>query len=182
MSAKPKNLELIGPTVARGNDIFMFREFWIRDATHINNIGLGNPVRRSCSTCHNGQMTAQDLAPGWVDLGTTNYPTWTENNIANVKSDLPVFKCTCDQSAPPHPFLGRVIYTTDPGRALITGKCMDIGSIVMQQFRGLSARAPYFVNGAAKSLLEVVDYYDRRFDIKLTDQEKQDLVNFLSVL
>lgn len=169
-------------SVARGNDIFMFREFWIRDATHINNIGLGNPVRRSCSTCHNGQMTAQDLAPGWVDLGTTNYPTWTENTIANLKSDLPVFKCTCEKSAPPHPYLGRVIYTTDPGRALITGKCIDIGSIVMQQFRGLSARAPYFVNGAAKSLLEVVDYYDRRFDIKLTDQEKQDLVNFLSVL
>lgn len=169
-------------SVARGNDIFMFREFWIRDATHINNIGLGNPVRRSCSTCHNGQMTAQDLAPGWVDLGTTTYPTWTENHLANQKSDLPVFKCTCNNDAPPHPYLGRVIYTTDPGRALISGKCIDIGSIVMQQFRGLAARPPYFVNGSAKNLRELVDYYDRRFDIKYTEQEKNDLVNFLSVL
>ena len=169
-------------SVARGNDLFMFREFWIRDATHINTIGLGNPVRRSCSTCHNGQMTGQDLAPGWVDLGTTNYPTWTENHVATQKSELPVFKCTCKKEAPPHPFLGRVIYTTDPGRALITGKCIDIGSIVMQQFRGLAARAPYFVNGSAKTLGEVVDYYDRRFDIKLSEQEKTDLVNFLSVL
>ena len=52
----------------------------------------------------------------------------------------------------------------------------------MQQFRGLSARAPYFVNGSAKTLQELVDYYDRRFDIKYTEQEKTDLVNFLSVL
>lgn len=169
-------------SVARGNEIFMFREFWIRDATHINTIGLGNPVRRSCTTCHNGQMTAQDLAPGWVDLGTTNYPTWTENTVSKLTSDLPVFKCTCDKSAPPHPYLGRVVYTTDPGRALISGKCADIGSIVMQQFRGLSARPPYFANGSAKTLGEVVDYYDRRFDIKLTEKEKQDLVNFMSVL
>ncbi|MFN8357206.1 MAG: hypothetical protein U0Y10_22310 [Spirosomataceae bacterium] len=169
-------------SVARGNDIFMFREFWINDVTHINSLGLGNPVRRTCATCHNGQMTAQDLAPGWVDLGTTNYPTWTENTISNLKSDLPIFKCTCNKDAQPHPYLGRVIYTTDPGRALISGKCIDIGSIVMQQFRGLAARPPYFSNGSAKTLLELVDYYDRRFNMKLNEQEKTDLVNFLSVL
>jgi cytochrome c peroxidase len=52
----------------------------------------------------------------------------------------------------------------------------------MQQFRGLAARAPYFSNGSAKSLWELVDFYDRRFDMKLTEQEKQDLINFLGVL
>ena len=185
-------------SVARGNHIFMFREFWIRDVTHVNSIGLGNPVRRSCTTCHNGQMTGQDLAPGWVDLGTTNYPTWTENTLLESSSQvsaftnqvqrktessmLPVFKCTCDKSAPPHPYLGRVIYTNDPGRALVTGKCADIGSIVMQQFRGLAARAPYFANGSAKNFRELIDYYDRRFDMKLSEQDKIDLENFLSVL
>lgn len=169
-------------SVARGNDIFMYRQFWIRDVTHINSVGLGNPVRRSCATCHNSQMTGMDIAPGWVDLGTTNYPTWTENVTGFEKSELPVFKCTCKSDAPAHPFLGRVIYTTDPGRALVTGKCIDIGSITMQQFRGLSARAPYFANGSAKNLLELVDYYDRRFDMKLNSQEKEDLVNFLSAL
>ena len=59
---------------------------------------------------------------------------------------------------------------------------MDIGAIVMQQMRGLSARAPYFSNGSAKNLRELVDFYDRRFDMKLSEQEKVDLVNFLSVL
>ena len=173
---------LFRASVARGSDIFMFRQFWLRDATHINSIGLGNPLKRTCATCHNAQMTGQDLSAGWVDLGTNNYPTWTEAPLWNESAELPVFKITCDKSASPHPYLGRVIYTTDPGRALISGKCVDVGSIVMQQFRGLSARAPYFTNGSAKTLGELVDFYDRRFDMKLSETEKKDLVNFLSVL
>jgi cytochrome c peroxidase len=59
---------------------------------------------------------------------------------------------------------------------------VDAGSILMQQFRGLTARAPYFANGSAGDLIELVDFYDRRFKIGLTDQEKQDLANFLSIL
>jgi len=31
-------------------------------------------------------------------------------------------------------------------------------------------------------LREVVDFYDRRFDMKLTDSEKEDLINFLGAL
>jgi len=168
-------------SVARGADIFMFRQFWLRDATHINSIGLGNPLKRTCATCHNSQMTGQDLSAGWVDVGTTNYPTWTEPGSLE-SSELPVFKITCARDADPHPYLGRVIYTTDPGRALISGRCSDVGSIVMQQLRGLAARAPYFANGSAKTLREAVDFYDRRFDMKLTDEEKEDLVNFLGAL
>jgi cytochrome c peroxidase len=67
-------------------------------------------------------------------------------------------------------------------RALVTGRCTDVGAITMGQFRGLAARAPYFANGSAKDLRELVDYYDRRFDMRLSSQEKQDLINFLGVL
>lgn len=169
-------------SVARGNDIFINRRFWVKDVAHINSIGLANPAKRSCAVCHNAQMSGMDLAPGWVDLGTTNYPTWTESKVWSESADLPVFKLTCRADARPHPFLGRVIYTSDPGRALITGHCADIGAVTMQQFRGLAARAPYFSNGSARDLRELVDYYDRRFDMRLTGQEKQDLVNFLGVL
>jgi len=164
-------------SVARGADIFMFRLFWISDAANLTSIGLGNPLKRTCSTCHNAQMTGNDLAPGWMDIGLHNWP-WSRGQEA----ELPLFKLTCKAEVPPHPFLGRVIYTTDPGRALITGRCTDIGSLTMQQMRALAPRAPYFNNGSAKSLREVVDFYDRRFNIGYTDQEKEDLVNFLSTL
>lgn len=177
-----KNSTEFRKSVARGNDLFLNRTFWVRDVAHINSIGLGNPAKRSCAVCHNAIMSGMDRAPGWVDLGTTNFPTWTEPKAMNEEGDLPVFKLTCRPDVKPHPYLGRVIYTSDPGRALITGKCADIGAITMGQLRGLAARAPYFVNGSAKNLMEVVDYYDRRFDMRLTTQEKQDLVNFLGVL
>ena len=52
----------------------------------------------------------------------------------------------------------------------------------MQQFRGLAARAPYFSNGSAATLRELVDFYDRRYSIGYSEQEKRDLVAFLGAL
>jgi hypothetical protein len=150
----------------RGHDVFYLRTFWISDAMHINTVGLGNPIKRTCSTCHGMHMAAMDTANGWMDLGTTNHP-WAleppESPWAEALPELPLFRITCRKDLPPHPFLGREIYTQDPGRALISGKYEAVGAIVIQQFRGLAARAPYFSNGSARTLHEVVDFYDRRF-------------------
>ena len=44
-------------SIARGHDVFMFRTFWIRDVQHLNTVGLGNPTKRTCSTCHGMHMT-----------------------------------------------------------------------------------------------------------------------------
>mgnify|MGYP001172876560 FL=1 len=172
-------------SIRRGHDIFMFRTFWIRDSMHLNTVGLGNPAKRTCATCHGMHMMGMDIANGWMDIGTTNLPWAREERLDpwnDRKPQLPLFKITCKEGVPPHPFLGRVFYTQDPGRALISGKCNDVGTIVMQQFRGLAARAPYFSNGSAATLREVVDFYDRRYNIGFTDQEREDLVNFLSAL
>jgi len=150
-------------SVLRGVDLFASREFGLPD---------GRPG--TCATCHRPGIGRS------FDIGTTNLPTAL---LANAKSTaLPLFRITCEASAPPHPQLGRIFLTQDPGRALITGKCADAGSILMQQFRGLIARAPYFANGSAGDLMELVGFYDRRFRIHLSEQEKQDLVNFLSIL
>jgi hypothetical protein len=172
-------------SIARGHDVFMFRTFWIRDSMHLNTVGLGNPAKRTCSTCHGMHMTGMDTANGWMDIGSTNLPWASEvplNPWTTAKAQMPLFRVTCKPGVTPHPFLGRVIYTQDPGRALISGLCNDVGTIVMQQFRGLSARAPYFSNGSAASLRELVDFYDRRYSIGFSEGEKQDLVNFLSSL
>jgi hypothetical protein len=172
-------------SVARGYDVFFLRPFMIADSMHINTVGLGNPVKRSCATCHNAVLTGTDASAGWVDVGTTNLP-WAREVVAHPWSEethkLPLFKITCRDDVRPHTYLGREIYTQDPGRALISGRCIDVGSIVMGQFRGLAARAPYFSNGSAASLRDLVDFYDSRFNIGYTEQEKVDLANFLSVL
>ena len=77
---------------------------------------------------------------------------------------------------------GQTVQTTDPGRAMITGKWSDIGKFKGPILRGLAARAPYFHNGSAATLEEVVEFYDTRFNIGLTADERSDLVAFLRAL
>ena len=48
--------------------------------------------------------------------------------------------------------------------------------------RGLWHRAPYFHDGRALTLLDVVDHYDGFLGLGLTGQEKLDLVEFLKSL
>lgn len=116
-----------------------------------------------------------------MDIGITNIAV-TRSPEAQAVPELPLFRITCRETSAPHPVFGRVIYTQDPGRALISGNCADVGSIVIQQFRGLAARASYFSNGSATTLRDVVEFYRKRFGVSYTETEKQDLVNFLSVL
>jgi cytochrome c peroxidase len=75
-----------------------------------------------------------------------------------------------------------VIFTSDPGKSLISGLCTDINRVKGPILRGLPARAPYFHNGSAASLEEVVNFYNLRFQMNLTDQQKADLIAFLRSL
>ncbi len=171
----PTEIAAFRASVARGARIFRERTFLITDSAGINSpMGFGNPVRNSCVFCHNMAHMGNDVAPGQVDLGTTNLPH------AEPAPHLPLFRVTC--TGEPHPHYGRTILTTDPGFALTTGRCADVGKITLQSMRGLAARAPYFSNGSAKDLRAVVDYYDRRYRIGYTEQEKQDLVNLMGAL
>ena len=77
---------------------------------------------------------------------------------------------------------GAKVQTTDPGRALITGHWADVGKFKGPILRGLAGRAPYFHNGSAAALGDVVDFYDTRFGVGFSAQEKRDLVAFLKSL
>ena len=77
---------------------------------------------------------------------------------------------------------GETTQTTDPGRALVTGRWQDIGRLKGPTLRALAARAPYFHNGSARNLHDVVRFYDERFGIGFNDEEKDDLVAFLKAL
>jgi cytochrome c peroxidase len=48
--------------------------------------------------------------------------------------------------------------------------------------RALSARAPYFHNGSAATLDVAVEFYNQRFSLNLSEQQKSDLVAFLRSL
>jgi cytochrome c peroxidase len=77
---------------------------------------------------------------------------------------------------------GELVQTSDPGRAMITGKWRDIGKFKGPTLRALAARAPYFHDGSAATLADVIAFYDTRFGIRFTEQEKADLIAFLLAL
>ena len=78
----------------------------------------------------------------------------------------------------------------DMGRETISGLLGDRGSWKTPSLREIARAAPYMHDGSLKTLEEVVEYYDRGgtpnpqldeeiFPLKLTSQEKRDLVAFL---
>jgi cytochrome c peroxidase len=62
------------------------------------------------------------------------------------------------------------------------GNCANIGKFKVPTLRGLASRAPYFHNGSAKTLADVVNFYEEHFTIGLTPKDKTDLINFLNAL
>lgn len=148
------------------------------------NDALGVPaISGFCGTCHNSPNVGNHsvklpLNIGVANAGPFNAATGTGTAPGIDVSGLPVFTISC--VAGPNQ---RTTYSvTDPGRALISGKCADIGKVKGPILRGLAGRAPYFHNGSAAALEDVVTFYDQRFGIGFTDQEKSDLVAFLKTL
>ena len=152
--------------VRRGEGIFKTRAFLITGVGGLNDQPGGAVVIGFCATCHHTPAGMRAAAP-MLDIGV--------NDAARRTADLPLFTLRCRAT-------GATVETLDPGRALVTGACADIGRIKTPVLRGLAARAPYFHNGSARTLLDVVEFYDARFRIKLGPREKADLVAFLSTL
>ena len=65
---------------------------------------------------------------------------------------------------------------------MLTGLCGDLNRVKGPLLRGLAARAPYFHNGAAATLMEAVNFYNERFSMNLTPSQKRQLVAFLNSL
>ena len=77
---------------------------------------------------------------------------------------------------------GETVRIADPGRAMVTGKWHDVGKFKGPILRALAARPPYFHDGSAATLADVIKFYDTRFQARFTEQEKADLLAFLRAL
>ncbi|HEY8682758.1 MAG TPA: hypothetical protein VIM06_06260 [Rhodanobacter sp.] len=153
--------------VARGEQLFNTLPIDISGVAGLNDV-TGLPViHGNCTTCHNSPNIGNHSIALPINIGLTDASRRTP--------DMPLYTLTNDST-------GAVVQTTDPGLALSTGKWADIGKFKGPILRGLAARAPYFHNGSAASLGDVVDFYNTRFNIKISAQQKRDLVAFLSAL
>jgi len=166
--------------VARGEEIFGTHPLLITGVRGLND-ALNLPViNGTCTTCHDSPNVGNHSLPVPLDIGTSHVLQYEQDPniraaLAQLSTpDLPVFEIGCAGSP--------VVFTSDPGRALVTGKCGDVNRIKGPILRGLAARAPYFHNGAGATLNQVVAFYNLRFQMGLTAQEQADLVAFLKSL
>ena len=155
-------------SVARGERLFNSKPIRITGVKGLND-DLSVPVLQgTCTTCHDTPSAGNHSIPAPLDIGLTD--------VSRRTPDLPLY--TLRNKANP----ALIVQTTDPGRAMITGRWSDIGRFKGPILHTLAARPPYFHNGSASDLDAVVDFYDTRFEIGLTDDEKADLVAFLRAL
>ncbi|HXI35204.1 MAG TPA: hypothetical protein VNH63_14065 [Gemmatimonadales bacterium] len=170
--------------VARGEVIFDTHPVAITNVTGLNDaLGVAT-INGTCTTCHDTPRVGNHSLPVPLDIGTSHLAAYEPDGqiaaaVAQLGApDLPIFQVTCTSG----PLAGRVRFTSDPGRALITGHCTDLGRVKGPILRGLASRAPFFHNGAGTSLEQVVAFYNLRFQMGLSAQEAADLVAFLKTL
>jgi cytochrome c peroxidase len=157
----------------RGEQVFNTVQFQISGVAGLNDTLGKQTITGTCGTCHNAPEVGNHSSNLTVDIGVTGE---TPPNLDI--SGLPVFTVLCTIG----PLVGQTFKVTDLGVAMVTGQCADIGKTKIPIIRGIAGRSPYFHNGAAPEITNLIDFYNQRFNIGLTDQQKADLAVFLESL
>jgi cytochrome c peroxidase len=178
-------------SIARGQAIFNSKPINITEVAGINDdlsagglvAGVIPSLQGTCGTCHDTPNVGNHSFPTPLDIGTGDPgPSNPSANVGGLDvSYLPAITVCKTDPATGLP-TSNCKTTTDLGQALIDGRFDHVGKIKGPILRGLSARAPYFHNGSAQTLLDAVHFYEIRFGLVLTPQEESDLVAFLSAL
>lgn len=126
-----------------------------------------NASHLSCSVCHNSVNNGTNISNTLFDINTASAAARTP--------DLPLYTFRNKRT-------GETRQLTDAGLGNITGLWDDLGRFKTPTLRALAARAPYFHNGIAATLEDVVRHYEIHFGFIFTDEERADLVAFLNAL
>jgi cytochrome c peroxidase len=145
--------------------------------------------RARCSRCH----TFSDTLPFFTDFNYHN--TGVAANHPNFdKLSRQAYAATeTEKAREVIDTLAKLEGGHELGRVLITYQVFDIGSYRTASLRNISLTAPYFHDGSAKTLADVVKFYNeggrqninREWDLDalaLSDDEQRDLVAFLESL
>jgi cytochrome c5 len=153
--------------IAAGQELFNTLQFQVSGVAGLNDV-IGQPViTTTCNGCHRAKNVGTSTSVRFMDIGV--------NDESNRAAFLPLITVRNRNT-------GEIRKTTELGRALNTRLWADIGKVRVLGLRGLASRAPYFHSGQGKNLNKVLDFYDERFDIGLTNKQRADLKVFLLAL
>jgi cytochrome c peroxidase len=126
-----------------------------------------NANGRSCLGCHNAANNGSNVNGTLFDVGVSR----AELRMAG----MPLF--TVRNKA-----TGATRQTTDPGRAVRSGRWADMDRFKVPSLRGLAARPPYFHNGIAATIEDAVRHYEAALGFQYDDDERAALAAFLEAL
>jgi hypothetical protein len=164
--AHPDRRAAARAAIYRGQELFNHKEFDITGVHGINDLLGQTTVRGTCSTCHNTPNVGGHSVFRMFDVGTADPPS--------CGAELPLLTLQNKTT-------GATRQVCDMGRGG-TGVWADVGSFRAPPLRGLASRAPYFHDGQAKDIAQVIEYFDARFDIRLDRHQRRDLEAFLRAL
>ncbi|HUK22968.1 MAG TPA: hypothetical protein VLV49_00210 [Terriglobales bacterium] len=201
-SAKMRQSIARGEALYNGTDPQHHGVFIIDGVSGLVELGAVGPPNvaipnGTCTTCHNNVNVGNDdfLDPKHLGIGDNSYVSARQKGANGSStllpsSDRPLFTFLCPPGSIPF-FSNPVVVngvtydkfqTTDPGVGWITGKCADLGKFKVPVLRGLASRAPFFHGGEAATMKDVILFYKNRFNMNLTNQDVQDLINFMNSL
>jgi cytochrome c peroxidase len=139
--------------------------------------------KANCIACHNGPLASDQR---FYATGVPAHPNFKEDPVGQVTHRWELYQKGVPES----------VYrngSDDHGLYYITKNPKDIGKWRVPSLRELKYTAPYMHNGMLATLADVVEFYDRGGGatqnkspilkpLKLTAQEKKDLVAFLEAL
>jgi cytochrome c peroxidase len=159
-------------TVEGGFNIF---DAWAGDANPKRaQIARGQKIFNSMNVSHKSCTACHDAANNGTSISNTLFDIRTASAEARTP-DLPLYTFRNKRT-------GETRQLTDAGFGNITGRWEDLGLFKTPTLRALAARAPYFHNGIAATLEDVVRHYEKHFGFIFTDEERADLVAFLNAL
>jgi cytochrome c peroxidase len=162
--------------IARGQEIF--------DSSLLTLLNVFIPpngtvtIKGSCTTCHNAVNAGSFTAPQGFGPQVGPRGGFTENLVAAAQfrtPDVPLFTFRRKST-------GQILKVTDPGMGAITGLFADLGRFKAPNLRGLAGRAPYFHNGMAATLRDVVNHYNGVMAMNLSEADKAALTAYLETL
>src|SRR5262245_7924829 len=120
---------------------------------------------RTCNGCHSSANNGTNINSLMFDIGTASAQARTP--------DLPLYTFRNRTT-------GEIRQLTDAGRGNVTGLWTDLGRFKTPTLRALAARAPYFHNGIAATLEDVVRHYETHLGVRFTAPGGAGLVAFLN--
>jgi cytochrome c peroxidase len=153
-------------SIARGERLFNTLNIPIKGVPGLNDVLKQDTINGFCGTCHDSPSVGDHSVPAPLNIGLADASRRTP--------DLPLITLVNNTT-------GELVQVRDPGRALITGSGRTWESS-RGQFCAALLRVHPISNGSAGTLLDAVNFYDTRFDLHLSQQDKHDLVAFLNTL